>query len=351
MSWVTVIWSMTASACLTLALMNFFIWCRQRDAWANLLFALVAVGTAAIAGIELAMMRAETTASFALALRWIYVPACVVIMALAGFVRLYLKTGRLWLLWSICGVRLLSLVLDFQIGQNLNFWKITNLRHIPFLGESVSVAEGVSNHWMLLAQASFVLLLIFVVDATITAWRFGDRQRALAIGGSVIFFVLAGTSEATLVLWQILHWPIITSLPALATIGAMSFELSRDAQRAAQLARDLHESEQRMTQAADAANLGVWIRDLVRNEIWASDRWRMLLGFAPEEAIDFDGYLQKLHPSDREAVRQTQMKAIGGEDSYETVYRVQLPNGGVRWIASRGRVEFNPAGKPRQALR
>jgi len=36
MSWVTVIWSITASACLTLALMNFFIWCRQRDGWANL---------------------------------------------------------------------------------------------------------------------------------------------------------------------------------------------------------------------------------------------------------------------------------------------------------------------------
>ena len=41
MSWITIIWSMSASACLTLALLNFFIWCRQRDVWANLLFALV----------------------------------------------------------------------------------------------------------------------------------------------------------------------------------------------------------------------------------------------------------------------------------------------------------------------
>jgi hypothetical protein len=42
MSWVTVIFSMTASACLTLSLIYLFIWWRQKDDWANLLFALAA---------------------------------------------------------------------------------------------------------------------------------------------------------------------------------------------------------------------------------------------------------------------------------------------------------------------
>src|SRR5271169_665342 len=171
MSWVTVIWSMTASACLTLALMSFFIWCRQRDAWANLLFGLVAVGTAAIAAFELAMMRAETTASFSLALRWLHVPACVVVLSLAWFVRLYLNAGRSSLLWGICGLHTASLILNFLLGQSLNYWEITRLQPVPFLGESVSVAEGVLNHWMLVGQASFLLLLIFVADATLTAWR------------------------------------------------------------------------------------------------------------------------------------------------------------------------------------
>src|SRR5689334_4384292 len=117
MSWITVIWSMTASACLTLALMNFFIWCRQRDAWANLMFALMAIGTAAIAGFELAMMRAQTTASFSLALRWLHVPTWVVVMSLAWFLRLYLNAGRTWLLWSICGLHSFSLILNFLLGE------------------------------------------------------------------------------------------------------------------------------------------------------------------------------------------------------------------------------------------
>ena len=36
----------------------------------------------------------------------------------------------------------------------------------------------------------------------------------------------------------------------------------------------LSESEQRMSLAVEAANFGIWIRDLARNEIWASDQWR-----------------------------------------------------------------------------
>jgi hypothetical protein len=42
-SLVTVIWSMIASACLTLAGIHLLIWCKTRDAWPNLLFSLMAV--------------------------------------------------------------------------------------------------------------------------------------------------------------------------------------------------------------------------------------------------------------------------------------------------------------------
>ncbi|HTQ52551.1 MAG TPA: hypothetical protein VMJ12_17725, partial [Candidatus Acidoferrales bacterium] len=73
MSWVTVIWSMAASACLTVALMHGLIWFRRRETWANLLFTVLALATAVMAGCELAMMRADTAASFGLVLRWIHV--------------------------------------------------------------------------------------------------------------------------------------------------------------------------------------------------------------------------------------------------------------------------------------
>ena len=59
MSWVTVIWSISAGACLTLAFLQFIVWCKSRAARANLVFALGAVAVAVFAGVELALMRAK----------------------------------------------------------------------------------------------------------------------------------------------------------------------------------------------------------------------------------------------------------------------------------------------------
>ena len=99
MSWVTIIWAMTASACLTLALVHVLVWWRRPNARANLLSALSAVATAVYGGCELWMMRAETPGAFGMAVRWTHVPAWVLIVSLVGFVRVYLRAGRLWLAW------------------------------------------------------------------------------------------------------------------------------------------------------------------------------------------------------------------------------------------------------------
>ncbi len=161
MSWVTIVWSMAASACLTLAALHLLVWSRRRTAWANLLFAVSAAGTAAYAGCELWMMRAQTPGEFGMALRWAHVPGWVTIVSLVAFARLYLRAGRLWLAWTVCGVRTLSLLLNFGPAPNLNYREISALRHVPFLGDTVSVAEGVPNPWMLVGLLSLLLLAIF----------------------------------------------------------------------------------------------------------------------------------------------------------------------------------------------
>ena len=142
MSWVTIIWSMVTSACLTLAAMHLLIWCKKRTAWTSLLFALTAAATAAVAGCELLLMRAETAREFGTVVRWGHVPYWVIVLSLVGFVRLCLRAGRPWIAWTVCVVRTFSLLLNFLTGQNLNYREITGLRHIPFFWESVSVAEG-----------------------------------------------------------------------------------------------------------------------------------------------------------------------------------------------------------------
>ena len=55
-----------------------------------------------------------------------------------------------------------------------------------------------------------------------------------------------------------------------------------------------------MSLAVDAADFGIWIRDLARHEIWASEKWRELFGFAPSSRWSSDAVLNRLHPDDRE---------------------------------------------------
>ena len=353
MSWVTVIWSIGSGACLTLALMHVVIWCKDRAARANLLFAIMATAVAVFAALELAMMRAETPGQFGVAVRWLHVPAWVVVASLVGFVRLYLRAGRRWLAWTVVGVRTVSLILNFIFSPNINYRQITALRHVSFLGEPVSVAAGVPNPWMLVAQLSLLLLIIFVTDATITVWRRGDRRQALIVGGSILLFVTAATAEGIVIAWGIISIPVSVSLFYQAIVAAMACELSYDVLHAAKLTQQfqaseaaLLESEASINLAANAANLGLWLWNIPGDELWVTEEWRKLFGFTDSEPVTSDRWLQVVHPGDRERTKQLvqHMFEHGGE--YENEYRITWPDGSTRWILGHGSVELDEPGKP-----
>ena len=127
-----------------------------------------------------------------------------------------------------------------------------------------------------------------------------------------------------------------------ALILALLFQLRR--RRLAE--SSLAENEWRLTLAADAANVGIWIRDLVHHQIWATEKWRELFGFEKTERLELETILERIHGEDRDAVRSALAKASAGDGNYQIEFRVALPNGKMHWINSRGRVEFNSAGKP-----
>ena len=97
MSWITVFWSMAAGVSLTLSAVQLLVWLRDRAAVANLLFAVSAVAAAALAILELNLMRSQTPAEFEVILRWMHIPAATIVIMLVWFIYHYLGTGRLWL--------------------------------------------------------------------------------------------------------------------------------------------------------------------------------------------------------------------------------------------------------------
>src|SRR5262245_29167876 len=280
MNWVPVVWSIGAGACLTLAFLQFIVWYKDRAAHANLVFSIGAVAVAVFASLELALMRAETPEQFGTIARWIHVPAWILIVSIVGFVRLYLNAGRRWLAWTVVAVRTLALVLNFVFSPSINYRKITALRHVPFLGEPVSVPVGVPNPWMLVAQLSLLLLVIFVVDATITVWRRGNRRQALVVGGSIVLLVVMASGQAVAMTWGIMATPLTVSLFYLFLVAAMAYELSYDLIRAAKLNRQLQaseatlrESEQRFRIVADAAPVLIWMSGIDKLCTFFNKRW------------------------------------------------------------------------------
>jgi PAS domain S-box-containing protein len=112
----------------------------------------------------------------------------------------------------------------------------------------------------------------------------------------------------------------------------------------------LRESEERMRVAAEAINLGIWEWDLTKDEIWATNARRALVGWPASGKIDWNDFLSSLHPDDRDRVRQTVDDAIRGGEDFDSEYRLILPDGIVRWMSMRGSVHFDDDGKPARLL-
>jgi two-component system, LuxR family, sensor kinase FixL len=247
MSWITIAWSMGASACLTLAMVHLVIWCKQTDQWAHLLFSVIAISVATIAAVELLIMHAPSPEQLGRVIWWAHIPVFFGTVSIVGFVRLYFNTGRSWLGYAVCGLRLLDLIVNFFSVPNTNYKEITGLRHLTIWGgETISLAKGVENPWITVHELSSLLLLAFVVDASVTLWRrnhAGERRRAVVVGGSMIFFILVAAGTSALIEAGVMQSPYLISFSFLAIVVAMGNELSSDVLRAVKLARRLQASQ------------------------------------------------------------------------------------------------------------
>ena len=252
MSWITVAWSINVAGCLTLAAFYCAVWCKQRQSWVHLLFSCSAIAAAAISLFELWMMNAQTVEQYQALIRWIHVPVWVLTLSFLAFVRLYLHAGRAWLAWSICALRTLVLILNFIFPVSINFRAITDIRHFPWGGDTVSVPVGVPNPWGLLSQVSLLLLLFFSVDATITVWRRGDRRRAVLVGGSMILGAILAW-HVPLVIWGAIDVPFFLGFTYTGIVAAMGYELSSDMARVTHLDRELEFGEERFRRVVEAA--------------------------------------------------------------------------------------------------
>lgn len=353
MNWIAIIWSASSGACLMLGIMQLFIWLKSnRRAMECLALAFAAFAVAGIALGEWLMMTSHEPDDYARVLRWAHVPVMVLLVAIVAFVRFHFRTGIPWLAWTVIGLRIMVLVLNFVIPENANFLEITALKQIDFLGERVSViGAAVSNPCTRIAEFSEVLLLWFVVDASLKLWRTGGhpaQRKALLVGGGIVGFLLIAAIHASLVQQQVIDSPYIVSFAFFCIILPMSYELSHDVLSNARLAKDLHHLQQQMELAASSAKLALWTLDIPKDLFWVNPQGRSMYGLAPDEPISLERSLATVHPEDLESVKNAVTRSLTTGGDYAADYRVVLPDGSTRWITALGKVEFDVNSNPQR---
>ncbi len=97
----------------------------------------------------------------------------------------------------------------------------------------------------------------------------------------------------------------------------------------------LHQVEERVTLAAEAAHLGVWEINTKTGELWMSDKAREL--FQLTGPLTYEDFQARVHPDDRAARGAAIKKAIATREGYEFEFRTLMPDRTVRWLSGRAR--------------
>jgi PAS domain S-box-containing protein len=129
---------------------------------------------------------------------------------------------------------------------------------------------------------------------------------------------------------------IVMSVPLLLLAGVIE-ERSKGA-------TTLREREERISLAAESANLAFWSINLERTESWMSDKGRAIFNFGPDERFSRELFLARVHPEDRNNVDEAIERARRESQTFEIEYRLLRPDGDVRWLISRGRYVRNDRG-------
>ena len=106
----------------------------------------------------------------------------------------------------------------------------------------------------------------------------------------------------------------------------------------------LKESEERMTFAAAAANIGLWQFDRDRNELWATEHCRSMFGIARDAPLTRNTFLSAVHPDDLQTATQA-LRSLATEQPAISDVRIVLPGGETRWVRMRARSRSEGGGR------
>ncbi|PSM47042.1 diguanylate cyclase [Chroococcidiopsis sp. CCALA 051] len=183
------------------------------------------------------------------------------------------------------------------------------------------------------ALLQFSILVLLVCGATAVGWCFRQFLGIKYIANSSVIFLLLLVSLA-FVSVAIACW---TTLPQVAAIDAVR-----------QQAENLFlNASERYDLVMQGANEGLWDWNLENHEIYFSQRWKAMLGYADGEiANTLNEWRDRIHPDDKAQFQLELSRHLDGTTShFEREHRILHKDGTYRWVLSRGLAVRNEEGQ------
>ncbi len=128
--------------------------------------------------------------------------------------------------------------------------------------------------------------------------------------------------------WQVLRQRVHRLLEGKRTMEELRYQTEQSKRREAQL-----------MMALKSAQMGIWDWDIPENKIMWSENKEALFGME-KGSFDgnFDTFLRSIHPQDRNLVVNAIQQTVEQGTECDIEFRALLPDGNIRWIASKGLV-------------
>jgi len=133
------------------------------------------------------------------------------------------------------------------------------------------------------------------------------------------------------------HWQLIEVSTHAAAVAIVH---DRDS-------RDLRASEERLRLAVTGGNVGIWEWDFATNRLVWNDELILMWGWpAGASDLTLDNVMSMVLPEDRPLIEGALERAVRDGTACDVEYRIRRHDDAVRWIAAKGRAEYDRAGRP-----
>ncbi|WP_295910130.1 EAL domain-containing protein [uncultured Xanthomonas sp.] len=168
---------------------------------------------------------------------------------------------------------------------------------------------------------------------------FDGTPRILALSGGGAYPLLAvagvGLRETLSGWWWFAAAAALVYVLYLLGLAYLLVSLRRAERRQRHLLQRLRRGDEDLRLAHGMGGIGTWRVDIAQRVLRLSEPTGAMFGLQRMQ-LPIEAFLARIHDEDRARVTQLYEDAAQGRADYNTVYRMHLPDGRLRWLAARG---------------